>query len=191
MIGMFVATLPYRMELNPRWSFDELVSHVRDKSLSILEHSHYSLQNILADAQLNQSNVSFLETMFDFIIVTSAVNCFALKDINLEQISTKQLNQTTKFDFSLVFVYNSTVDEDRISCCLACSCDLFDERTVTTMVQRLEHLCKQLFFIHPSTSQCDTCQVPISQVNLILPEEVKKVEEIVFGRQRNLVNEGK
>jgi hypothetical protein len=191
MIGMFVATLPYRMELNPRWSFDELVSYVRDKSLSILEHSHYSLQHILADVQLNQSNVSFLETMFDFITVTSAGNCLALNDINLEQISIEQSYKMTKFDFTLAFVSNSTVDEDRISCRLACSCDLFDETTVTTMVQRLEHLCKQLFSINPSTNQLDICQMPISQLNLILPEEVKEVEKIVFRRQANLVNEGK
>ncbi len=191
MIGMFVATLPYRMELNPRWSFDELVSYVRDKSLSILEHSHYSLQNILADVQLNQSHVSFLETMFDFITITSDVNRFALNDMNLEQISTRKLYEITKFDFSLAFVYNPTVVIGQISCHLACSCDLFDETTVTTMVQRLEHLCKQLFSINPTTNQLDICQMPISQLNLILPEEVKEVEEIVFRRQTNLVNDGK
>jgi hypothetical protein len=164
---------------------------VRDKSLSILEHSHYSLQNILADVQLNQSNVSFLETMFDFMTVSANVDRFTLNDISLEQISIKQLYQMTKFDFSLAFVYNPTVVIGQISCHLACSCDLFDETTVTTMVQRLEHLCKQLFSINPTTNQLDICQMPISQLNLILPEEVKEVEEIVFRRQTNLVNDGK
>jgi hypothetical protein len=33
--------------------------------------------------------------------------------------------------------------------------------------------------------------MPISQLNLILPEEVKEVEEMVFHKQINLVNEGK
>jgi non-ribosomal peptide synthetase component F len=191
MIGMFVATLPYRMELNPRWSFDELVSHVRDKSLSILEHSHYSLQHILADVQLNQSNVPFLETMFDFITITSAVNCFILNDMNLEQISTRKLYQITKFDFSLAFVYNGTLDDDRISCRLVCSCDLFDETTVTTIVQRLQYLCAELFFMNPSTNQLDRCQILISQLNLISPEEAKEAKEMVFHRQTSLVNEGR
>jgi hypothetical protein len=129
--------------------------------------------------------------MFDFITVSSNVDRFTLNDMNLEQMFTRKLYQITKFDFSLAFVYNGTLDDDRISCRLACSCDLFDETTVTNMVQRLEHLCKQLFFIHPSTSQHDTCQMPISQLNLILSDEVKEVEEIVFRRQTNLVNEGK
>jgi NRPS condensation-like uncharacterized protein len=39
MIGMFVSTLPYRIQLDPYWSFDELVKNVREKCLSILEHS--------------------------------------------------------------------------------------------------------------------------------------------------------
>ncbi|CAF4473440.1 unnamed protein product, partial [Adineta steineri] len=44
MIGMFVSTLPYRLQLDSDWSFDELVEHVQKKCLSILEHSHYPLQ---------------------------------------------------------------------------------------------------------------------------------------------------
>ncbi|CAF4191482.1 unnamed protein product, partial [Adineta steineri] len=60
MIGMFVSTLPYRVEIDSHWSFDEVVRHVREKCLSILEHSHYPLQHILSDNQSSQSNVSFL-----------------------------------------------------------------------------------------------------------------------------------
>ena len=30
MIGMFVATLPYRLQLDSSWSFDELVKHVQE-----------------------------------------------------------------------------------------------------------------------------------------------------------------
>ncbi|CAF4306541.1 unnamed protein product, partial [Adineta steineri] len=46
-MGMFVSTLPYRVQLNRHCSFDELVKCVREKCLSILEHSHYPLQHIL------------------------------------------------------------------------------------------------------------------------------------------------
>ncbi|CAF4369522.1 unnamed protein product, partial [Adineta steineri] len=67
MMGMFISTLPYRMKLDSSWSFNELVKQVQDKCISILEHSHYPLQNILTDIHANQSNVSFLQTVFDFI----------------------------------------------------------------------------------------------------------------------------
>ncbi|CAF1357665.1 unnamed protein product [Adineta steineri] len=73
MIGMFVSTLPYRVELDPHWSFDEVVKYVQENCLSILEHSHYPLQHILGDNRSSQSNVSFLETIFDFISVTDAI----------------------------------------------------------------------------------------------------------------------
>ncbi|CAF1587013.1 unnamed protein product, partial [Rotaria sordida] len=46
-IGMFVTTLPYRIQFDPHWSFDDLVKYVQEKCLSILEHSHYPLQMIV------------------------------------------------------------------------------------------------------------------------------------------------
>ncbi|CAF1589283.1 unnamed protein product, partial [Adineta steineri] len=78
MIGMFVSTLPFRVELDPHWLFDEVVKYVREKCLSILEHSHYPLQHILDDNRLNQSSISFLETMFDFITVSKDVGHLCL-----------------------------------------------------------------------------------------------------------------
>ncbi|CAF1010427.1 unnamed protein product [Adineta steineri] len=52
MIGMLVSTLPYRMQLNSHWSFDEVSHYVQEKCLSILEYSHYPSQHILADSHL-------------------------------------------------------------------------------------------------------------------------------------------
>ncbi|CAF4410579.1 unnamed protein product, partial [Adineta steineri] len=60
---MFVSTLPYRLQLDRHCSFDDLVKYVQEKCLSILEHSHYPLQHILANLHINQSNISFLETI--------------------------------------------------------------------------------------------------------------------------------
>ncbi|CAF4319625.1 unnamed protein product, partial [Adineta steineri] len=90
MIGMFVSTLPFRIQLDPHWSFDELVQHVREKCLSILEHSHYPLQHILGDNRLHQSSISFLETVFDFITVSKDMGHLCLGGANLERISLEQ-----------------------------------------------------------------------------------------------------
>ncbi|CAF1547627.1 unnamed protein product, partial [Adineta steineri] len=100
LIGMFVSTLPYRLEIDPSWSFDEVVKHVQEKCLSILEHSHYPLQHILADFHVTQSNVSFLETMFDFITVSEDVTpaSFAQYRIwseNQRDVDTDQPSLTT------------------------------------------------------------------------------------------------
>ena len=138
MIGMFVATLPYRLQLDSSWSFDELVKHVREKCLSILEHSHYPLQHILADLHLNQSNALFLQTMFDFIIASSNVNDLSLNGTSLEEVSMEQLSEVAKFDFSLTFIYNPTFDDDDIlSCSFVCSRDLFEETTVARIGSKI------------------------------------------------------
>ncbi|CAM4988680.1 unnamed protein product, partial [Rotaria socialis] len=105
-MGMFVSTLPYRAELDPHWSFDKAVKYVQEKCLSILEHSHYPLQHILGDNRSSQSNVSFLETMFDFITVSKDIGHLSLNDTNLEQVPLEQAAEVAKFDFSLTFVYN-------------------------------------------------------------------------------------
>jgi hypothetical protein len=190
MIGMFVATLPYRIELDPQWSFDELVKHVREKSLSILEHSHYSLQQILADFQLNQSNVSFLETMFDFITVSTYVDSFSLNDTNLKQISIGQPYQMAKFDFSMTFIYNSISNENQLSCFLVCSSDIFDKITVTHFAQRFEYFLDQIFGTEPNANMRDDSIISINKLSLILPEEAREMQTIIFRRMENIGNEG-
>jgi non-ribosomal peptide synthetase component F len=189
-IGMFVAILPYRSQLDPQWSFDELVQHVQEKCLSILEHSHYPLQHILAASHLNQSNVPFLDTTFDFITVSSNVEHFSFNGGSLEQVSLEQSSEVAKFDFMLAFVYNATLDDNKLSFRLTCSRDLFDETTVVTIARRLKHLFEQLFSSNPTIIPIDTCVTPITKLNLILPEEVKETESVVFCRQSNVVNEG-
>ncbi|CAF4238681.1 unnamed protein product, partial [Adineta steineri] len=145
MIGMFVSTLPYRVELDPHWSFNESVQQVREKCLSNLGHSHYPLQHILDDNRLNQSNVSFLETMFDFISVSKDVEHLCLSDTNLEQISLEQSAEVSKFDFSLRFLYNPLSDNKRLSCSFVCSHDLFESSSVSKIAQRFQYMFEQLF----------------------------------------------
>jgi hypothetical protein len=190
MIGMFVATLPYRIQLDSQWSFDQLVQHVREKCLSILEHSHYSLQHILADVQLNQSNVSFLETVFDFITVSSEVGSFFLDGASLAQMSIKQSSEVTKFDFSMVFAYNPTSDDNQLCCSLVCSCDILDKTTVALISQRFEYFFDQIFGTSTSVSVMDDCMIPIKKLSILLPKEAKETEGIVFRRLKNTANEG-
>jgi hypothetical protein len=191
MIGMFVATLPYRIQLDSQWSFDQLVKHVQERCLSILEHSHYSLQHILADVQLNQSNVSFLETMFDFITVSSDVDRFSLNGASLEQLSMEQLYEVAKFDFSMSFVYNATADDNQLSYSLMCSQDIFDITTVTLLRQRFEYFFDQIFRTSSSASLMNDCMImSMKKLSIMLPEEAAEMEAIIFRRLENIVEEG-
>ncbi|CAF1209790.1 unnamed protein product [Adineta steineri] len=190
MIGMFVSTLPYRVELDPHWSFDELVKHVREKCLSILEHSHYPLQHILGDNRLNQLHVSFLETMFDFISVSKDVEHLCLNDTNLEQVSLEQSTEMSKFDFSLTFNYNPFSDNKRLSCRFVCSHDLFEKSTISQVAQRFEYVFEQLFQTQSSNVPVIDMSLSINKVCLILPEEAEEMELVVFYRLESVVNEG-
>ena len=188
-IGMFVATLPYRMQFDSHWSFDELVKHVREKCLSILEHSHYPLQKILIDSHLNLSNGSILETAFDFVTVSLNVNQLAFDGATLEQVPLEETSVMTKFDLMLTFVYNPTVNDRRLAFRLVGARDLFEETTAITLAQRLKHLFQQLFSSKSNVIQSDTCAAPISKLNLILPKEVIELQNPIFFRQSNVMNE--
>ncbi|CAF4187325.1 unnamed protein product, partial [Adineta steineri] len=189
MIGMFVSTLPYRLEIDSSWSFDELVRHVREKCLSILEHSHYPLRHILGDNRSSQSNVSFLETMFDFINISEDVSELRLNGVNLEQVPLNELYAMTKFDFSLNFIYNSSSDDNQLSCSFICSRDLFGEITVAMISRRFQYVLEQLFSSESSTNCMDLYCISISKVNLILPEEAEERQAIMFHRLENISNE--
>ena len=190
MIGMFVATLPYRLQLDSSWPFDELVKHVQGNCLSILEHSHYPLQNILTDSCISSSNVPFLETIFDFITVSSNSNQLLFDEAIVEQALLQQSSEVAKFDFSIRFVYNSTSDDNILSCSFVCSRDLFEEITVARIAQRFQYLFEQTFATNSKVMEMDQPMISINKLSLILPEEAEEMETVVFCRSLNNVNEG-
>ncbi|CAF4143597.1 unnamed protein product [Adineta steineri] len=188
-IGMFVSTLPYRVQLDPQWSFDELVQYVQEKCLSILEHSHYPLQHVLHDLHLTQSNVSFLQTMFDFISVSKDMGHLSLNDANLEEMSLEQSAEVSKFDFSLTFEYNPSSDHNQLSCSFVCSHDLFEKSTVSKVAQRFQYMFEQLFHTQSSNIPVMNVSSSINKVSLILSEEAEEMELIMFHRLENVANE--
>ncbi|CAF1264219.1 unnamed protein product [Adineta steineri] len=189
MIGMFVSTLPFRVELDSQWSFDEVVRYVQEKCLSILRHSHYPLQHILSDLHVTQSNVSFLETMLDFITISKEVNDLCLNNANLEQVSLNGSYEMAKFDFSLNFIYNPLLDNKRLSCSFICSHDLFEKSTISKIAQRFQYMCEQLFQTQSSNISVIYMNSSISTLSLILPEEAEEMKSVLFHRLENIVNE--
>ncbi|CAF3869628.1 unnamed protein product [Adineta steineri] len=188
-MGMFVSTLPYRVQLDPQWSFADLVKYVREKCLSILEHSHYPLQHILANLHINQSNISFLEAVYDFITISSRSNELSLDRASLKQASFEQSFEVAKFDFMLMFVYNPMLENNRLSFRLTCSHDLFDGITVRNIGRRLEYCFQQLFSSNETIDRVDTCFTSISKFDLILLQETQEMEDAVLCRQSYIINE--
>jgi hypothetical protein len=190
MIGMFVTTLPYRVRFDPQWSFDQLVRHVREKSLAILEHSYYPLQHIEVDSLPNQSHVLFLNTVFDFITLSANINQLLFNEENLEEMSLQESSEVAKFDVMLTFVYDSARNNDKLTCHLICSHDLFDEVTVVTMLQRFQYFFSQLFCLRSTVGYIDRWVAPVSKLSVILLDEIKELERSIFCQQSHVVNEG-
>ncbi|CAF1063333.1 unnamed protein product [Adineta steineri] len=188
MIGMFISTLPYRIQVDSDWSFDELVEHVREKCVSILEHSHYPLQHILTDSQLKQSNVPFLETVFNFITLSEKTQ-WSTDTAMLQELPIQESYGAAKFDFLLTCLYNPTSDDSKLSFCLTCTRDLFNEPTAKIIVQRLEFLVNQLFSSKSISDEINPSITSISKLSLILPTEAQEIEDTVFCRQQNIANE--
>ncbi|CAF0842950.1 unnamed protein product [Adineta steineri] len=188
-IGMFVATLPYRIQINPHWSFDELVKHVQEKCFSILQHSYYPLQHILNDIHLNQSNVSFLETAFQFITISSDVDQLSFGETSLQQATLNQSPVMATFDFMVSFIDNPTLNDSRLTCSFVCSCDLFNETTVACIAERFQHLFFQLFSSKSNSNQINRSMNSISNLSLILPKEAEEMQGTIFSRLPNIGNE--
>ncbi|CAF1439335.1 unnamed protein product [Adineta ricciae] len=190
-IGMFVATLPYRVQIDCEWSFNELVKHVQQKYTSICEHTHYPLQDILADFHRNQLNTSFLEIFFEFTTEERDVNQLNLLGTSLEQVP-DLLSSTlyVLFDFELMFFYNSTLDSGKLSCLLNFSLDCFNEITLNTITKRFERFYSQLFTINFNNITTDEYVLPIRKLSIILPEEIAEMQGAMFHRLSTNANKG-
>jgi hypothetical protein len=189
-IGMFVSTLPYRIQIDSQCSFDELVTHVREKCLSVLEHSHYPLQHILSDSHLPLSNALFLEVMFDFITASSDIGQISIDGATLEQFSSQRSLGVAKFDFMFMFLYNPTLDDDRLSYHMICSRDLFDASTVKTIARRFQYFMFQILTSNFDATSVDRSLLSVKEISLILPEEADEMQRICFRRSSTIFNEG-
>ena len=157
------------------------------RCLSILEHSLYPLQHILTDLQITQSYIPFLDSVFDFITASSNINQLSFDGASLEQMPLEQSFEAAKFDFMLTFIYNPASNDNKLSFQLMCSRDLVDQVTVEIIARRFEHLFEQIF---TSDSRIDQVDSSLSNFDLMLPEEVKEIEDVVFCRQPNIIDEG-
>ncbi|CAF1565606.1 unnamed protein product, partial [Adineta steineri] len=188
-LGMFVSTLPYRIELNSYWTFDELVKFVHGKCLSILSHSHYPLQHILADFHLNQSNIAFLETVFYFVSMSFDMSQLSVHGTSLEEVSLDQSTEVAKFDFMSTFIYNPLRDNKKLSCFFVCSNDLYEEKTLENIARRFQYFVSQLFTMNPSVKELNLWNIPINNLQIILPEEANELHKILFKKVSNSINE--
>jgi hypothetical protein len=128
--------------------------------------------------------------MFDFITVSSEVGSFSLDGTSLEQMSIEQSFEVTKFDFSMVFVYNPTSDDNQLCCSFVCSCDIFDKTTIELISQRFEYFFDQIFGTSSDMNLMDDSMISINKLSVILREEAGEMESMIFHRLEHTATEG-
>ncbi|CAF4222515.1 unnamed protein product, partial [Adineta steineri] len=127
--------------------------------------------------------------MYDFITLSSHNDELSLSDASFKQVSFERSFEVAKFDFMLTFIYNPMLQSNKLSFRLTCSRDLFDEITVTQIGRRSEYCFQQLFSINENTNRMDTYFTSVSKIDVILPEETQEMEDIMFCRQSDIMNE--
>jgi non-ribosomal peptide synthetase component F len=170
LIGMFVATLPYRVDIDPHDSFDQLVQQVRERTLSILEHSHYPLQHILG----SQRSPAFLETVFDFVTLGTDNEQLTLDGVKFKPVPSQQSDNVAKFDLMLAIMHNPAAANNKMSCSFICSHDIFDQATVQILADRFSVFVHRLF---DSASVSVTTQ-SLCNLSIILSDELKLLYEL-------------
>ncbi|CAF1354197.1 unnamed protein product [Adineta steineri] len=180
-IGMFVATLPFRIQINSHWSFENLAKHAQENCLSIFQHTHYPLQHILADFRRNYSNVSFLDILFELVTVSPDINKLSLDGSNLKQVSLERLCEAVLFDVDVIFVYDPTVETGKLSCYVYGSRDVFDETTVNKIGRKLQAVFSQIFTTKSRVNQID-------KLSLALPDEIEVMQKVTFHHLSDINN---
>ena len=168
-IGMFVNAIPLRCQLDPHWSFHQLIEHVQEMMISSLKYSYFPLQRILAQHP-NVSKPAFLDTSFVFHSIENEniENEVMIGDSRLHSmpisIKISENEIMSKFDFALTIQYNQSTNQ--LSCTIDASLDLFDATTVDKIAQRFHSMLEQLF------NRTDVqMNKPIYELSLILPDE--------------------
>ena len=165
-IGMFVNIIPLRCQLDPHWSFHQLLEHVQEITTSSLEYSYFPLQRILSQHP-TISKAAFLDISFEFqsymikkeIMIGDSQLCsipFSNK-ISEDEIM-------SKFDFALIIQHDLNMNQ--LSCTINASLDLFNTKTIEKISQQFHSMLKQLFSFTDNQMK-----KPIYELSLILPDE--------------------
>ena len=176
-IGMFVNIIPLRCQLNPHWSFSQLINCVEEMFSNCMKYDYFPLQRILAQHP-NVSKAAFLDTSFEF--QTNEINNQNKNEIFLGNnrlnlvpfsINISENEIMSKFDFT--FIIQHDLNNNQLSCTINVSLDLFNLETMNKISQRFHSILKQLFL-----STNNQRNQSIVDLSLILSDEIQLIQSM-------------
>jgi non-ribosomal peptide synthetase component F len=175
-IGMFENVIPLRCQLDPHWSFQQLLTYVQEIMTDSLEYSYFPLQRILAQHP-NVSKLAFLDTSFVYHSTgnQNIDNEVMIGDNRLYSIPMSiEISEDefmSKSDFALTIQNHLNINH--FSCTIDASLDLFGVQTVEKIAQRFYSMLQQLFNIEDVQMNKS-----IYELSLMLPDEESLIQSM-------------
>ncbi|MGJ7609296.1 condensation domain-containing protein, partial [Variovorax sp. LT1R20] len=158
MVGLFINTLPVRMQFAPSESISQVLARLQDEQSSLIAHQHLGLTDI--------QRLAGFSSLFDSLLVYENYPV----DPNARQPSYNGLSiasggssggDTTHYPLSITIVPGA-----RVQLRVGYRPDLFDRATVAQIVQRLQCVLEAI--------AADATQ-PIGSIQILQPEERKQI----------------
>jgi amino acid adenylation domain-containing protein/non-ribosomal peptide synthase protein (TIGR01720 family) len=158
LIGFFINTLVLRSTINERSTFQQLLAHVRERTLEAYEHQDVPFEKLVDELQPERdlSRQPFFQVMFALQKATEAE--LQLPGLRLAPMQSGDETQTSKFDMLLLLEEGSR----GIQGPLEYTPDLFDQSTIETMVRRWLLILEQVV---------QNAAKPVSQISILRDNE--------------------
>ncbi|CAF0775564.1 unnamed protein product [Adineta steineri] len=198
MIGMFVNLVPYRIKIEPSNSFNHFVQKVHQLCTDVLEHASLPYQQII-QIQGEQEHHVLPSSSFQYESLVSTLTQNTSTELTVSEgcvLSPLNDRNTLHGNGTAVFDLTLTVSRDHYArttkCFLDCSTDLFKSQAdVDLLANRFKHILRQLFCSSiVGEPSYDQCSISISNLSLILPEEIEEIQKVMFHRLPTIENEG-
>lgn len=162
MVGFFVNTLVLRTDTSGDPTFEELLSQVRERTLSALDNQDVSFDLLVDElgATRTLAHHPLFQTMLAWQNVPPA--SLELPGVSVEEIPTGTGGARMDLVFSLTGRHTDEGAQDHIDGTVEYNTDVLDRATVATLVERLERVL--------SAGTADP-GVPISRIDLLSPAE--------------------
>ncbi|CAF3739156.1 unnamed protein product [Rotaria socialis] len=150
LIGMFANLLPYRLKINPKETFNELLLRVQQLCVDILPYINLPFQHILqcVPESFSANPMSLISTSFQVELHVHRrlqLKIGGNREIttSLTQLERSELSAEVVFPLAVVFEYD--MESYELRGLLKYSTDLFDRSTIQIISRRWQLLIKQLF----------------------------------------------
>ncbi|MCG5104728.1 non-ribosomal peptide synthetase [Oceanobacillus alkalisoli] len=141
--GMFVNTLPIKLDVDWNQKTEQYLSQTKQKITRAIDHQNYPFEEIVSQLQLTRENER--NPLFDVMFAMNYTNYDSIKFNDLESTQVLVDHQTEKFDMTLEMNYSADGNGELI---LTYAADLFAEQTMSYFLSSFIAIGQQLSYVN-------------------------------------------